>query len=332
MKENEIRPDEYMPLLEEACEADISILLADKDNWVRVRCPACDGDNFEPLGEKKSVDYVLCRACRTVAVNPRPSEDLLHKMYANSKVYELWNTKIFPASDAKRREGIYRPRADMLIEYCRKCGISEGASFLEVGAGFGSFCDVIRERNYFGSITAVEPTPQMAKACRALGLNVINDFAENAISGNRCDLFCSFEVIEHIYNPFLFLQNACNVLSEHGLIVLSNPNPLGFDAAMLGLKLATFDHEHLNYFNPKSMEILLNRAGFEVIEIVTPGRLDVDIVRKAALDGTLEVSGNPFFEQLLLESSDSVREEFQAFLAKNGLSSHMLSVARKKSS
>lgn len=330
MKESEIRPSEFLSLQAEAIEKDINVLLKEKDAWEHVHCPACDRNDFEPFGEKKSVGYVRCCHCRTIAVNPRPSEKLLQKMYSDSKVYELWNTHIFPASDAARREGIYHPRADLLIEYCRKYGISEGASFLEVGAGFGSFCDVIQQKKYFGAITAVEPTPQLAEACRKLGLNVINDFAENAIGQNKCDLFCAFEVIEHIYNPFHFLKNAYDSLSDGGLIVLSCPNPEGFDATVLGLKLSMYDHEHLNYFNPESIAILLELVGFQVLDVVTPGKLDVDMVRNAVLDGAMNMDDNPFLRQLVVDSDETTREDFQVFLAKHKMSSHMMSFARKK--
>ena len=329
MKETDIRPTAFNEMLAKACDDDVRFLLTEKNEWIDVHCPACDAHDPAKFGEKRGVAYERCKNCSTVYVNPRPSEDLLQRLYSHSKVYELWNTHIFPSSDAQRRENIYRPRADRLIDYCRQYGIAQGASFLEVGAGFGSFCDVVRAKNYFGTITAVEPTPQLAQACQKLGLNVIADFAERAIDNRHCDVFCSFEVIEHIFDPFRFVRNAFDAVSDNGLAVLSCPNPHGFDALMLGLKSSAFDHEHLNYFNPKSMAILLERAGFEILEITTPGKLDVDIVRTAVLNGDIDVTDQPFMQQLLVEASDDVRKEFQAFLASNTMSSHMLTVARK---
>ena len=34
----------------------------------------------------------------------------------------------------------------------------------------------------------------------------------------------------------------------------------------------------INYFNPKSVEFLAKRAGFKVMDVITPGVLDVDIL------------------------------------------------------
>jgi hypothetical protein len=88
--------------------------------------------------------------------------------------------------------------------------------------------------------------------------------------------------------------------------------------------------EHLNYFNPASMELLFNRYGFDVINVETPGKLDADIVRNMFLQGNLKKQDNPFLHQILVENWDACGDSFQAFLANNKLSSHMWTVARKK--
>ena len=37
---------------------------------------------------------------------------------------------------------------------------------------------------------------------------------------------------------------------------------------------------HLNFLNPKSVTSLLKENGFHVLEAITPGKLDVDILKK----------------------------------------------------
>ena len=58
--------------------------------------------------------------------------------------------------------------------------------------------------------------------------------------------------------------------------MISVPNIHGFDTLSLGAEANAIDHEHLNYFNPDSLAILLERYSFTVEESLTPGRLDVD--------------------------------------------------------
>jgi hypothetical protein len=90
------------------------------------------------------------------------------------------------------------------------------------------------------------------------------------------------------------------------------------------------DHEHLNYFNPASLSLLLNSCGFEVLEALTPGRLDAELVRNKILEDQFDVSSQPFLQQVLLENWEQAGEKFQNFLSAAGLSSNLWIIARAK--
>ena len=66
-----------------------------------------------------------------------------------------------------------------------------------------------------------------------------------------------------------------------------------------------------------------------MIEVTTPGRLDVELVRKAALAGDFDLSGQSFLRRVLSDEWESFGGPFQEFLAEHGLSSHMWLTARK---
>jgi hypothetical protein len=57
-----------------------------------------------------------------------------------------------------------------------------------------------------------------------------------------------------------------------------------------------------------------------MIEVMTPGRLDVDIVRNAVASDESILDGQRFLKRVL--SDDVVAAEFQRFLAEHQLSSH----------
>lgn len=100
--------------------------------------------------------------------------------------------------------------------------------------------------------------------------------------------------------------------------------------ATLGIQSGSFDHEHVNYFHPGSMSSLLEANRFEMVELTTPGQLDADLVRKRALSGELDLAGNAFLREVLLERWADLGDPFQSFLASNRLSSHMWAVARRR--
>ena len=65
------------------------------------------------------------------------------------------------------------------------------------------------------------------------------------------------------------------------------------------------------------------------MEVLTPGKLDAELVRKKILTGELDVSLQPFLNQILVDEWERVGDSLQQFLADNMLSSHMWLVARK---
>lgn len=144
------------------------------------------------------------------------------------------------------------------------------------------------------------------------------------------DVIASYEVIEHLFAPAAFIRACARMLKPGGLLVLSNPNIKGFEVSTLGTVSQTVDLEHLNYFHPESMRRVLEAQGLELVELLTPGELDAEIVRKRALAGLVDLSSQPFLKHVLLESWDQLGGRFQRFLAENQLSTHMWSVARKR--
>ncbi len=312
--ENDIRPAEFDQAKAITVKQDLDYLLARRDRFVEVVCPAC-GRQGEAIFTKHEIVYEECPACRTVFVSPRPSEELLHEFYSQSKVYAFWNKYIFPASENARREKIFAPRVNRLLDLCKKHHTKTGV-LLEVGAGFGSFCEELRAANVFEEILALEMTPDLACTCRNRGFRVFEMPVEDLdLPEQSVDVIASFETIEHLFSPKEFILSCKRHLSPGGLLVLSAPNYYGFDILALREYSNSVDHEHLNYFNPSSLSKLLESCGFEVIDGQTPGELDADIVRNKLLNGAVDFSNQLFLRHILTERWDDVGSAFQKFLS-----------------
>ena len=129
--------------------------------------------------------------------------------------------------------------------------------------------------------------------------------------------------------PIDFCRSIHRILKPGGILILTCPNLMGFDVQELRERSIAVDHEHLNYFHPESLRVLLERAGFELLEVHTPGKLDAELVRKAVLAGQHSLDDQPFLRRILIDEWDAHGQAFQDFLAANGMSSHMWGVARK---
>jgi SAM-dependent methyltransferase len=329
VRETEIRPDHLRAGQVERFAADIARLLARRAEFVRVGCPACGSQRSTPTMTKYELTYESCGECGTMFVNPRPAPHVLEWYYANSENYTYWNRYIFPASETARREKIFKPRVARLGEICARHGVARRA-LLEVGAGFGTFCEEVIRAGLFDRVLAVEPTPDLATTCRKRGLEVIEAPIEHVtLPEGSVDVVATFEVIEHLFSPRDFVVGCARVLASGGLLVVTCPNVMGFDVAVLGNVSDTIDVEHLNYFHPASLGRLLESCGLEVLETSTPGQLDAELVRKKIQAGEFELRGQPFLQRVLVDEWERLGPPFQAFLAEHGLSSHMWVVARR---
>ncbi len=330
LREAEIRPDELMDEQTQRYAADVAWLIERREHFVSVACPACDAPDAQLAWRKFGLDYQRCSDCETVFLSPRPAPDLLAEYYTNSENYEYWNRVVFPASEGARRTKIFAPRAERIVDIARRHG-SKMRALVDVGAGFGTFCEEVVRTGAFSRTLALEPEPHLAQTCRDKGLEVVEAPVERApVPVDEVDVITSFEVIEHLFSPRAFLERCAGLLSPGGLFVVTCPNVKGFDIVVLGPAANAVDTEHLNYFHPASLSRLLTDTGFEVLEVQTPGKLDAELVRKKVLGGELDLSSQPFLEQVLLERWEEAGASFQDFLRTARLSSNMWLVARKR--
>lgn len=325
-KENDIRPLDMTKKQDEYRQHDIQYLKDRLDRFVTIDCPVCGCSDSEKLFEKNSFSYVECPECSMVYTNPRPSEDLLGEYYAQSKNHKFFNEYIYPATAETRRQKIFVPRVQNIINKCSQFDI-EKESIFEVGPGYGLFLEEMAKTGYFKKVVGVEASDRLCASSREKGFEVYNDSFENLEVQEKFDAVVAFEVLEHIGDPRKFLEKSISILKKPGLLMMTFPNVNGFDIATMGPVSDSVSHTHINYFNEKSISRLLKSVGFEEVDISTPGVMDTDLVRNKILSG--KFIPNSFVKDICIDRYDELGGKFQQFLIDNGLSSNMLVVAKK---
>ncbi len=177
-------------------------------------------------------------------------------------------------------------------------------------------------------VIALDLSEACVNACKKAGLNAqlktINDMPDDSI-----ELICLNDLIEHLFDLYSFLIECNRTLREGGYISIATPNGEGFDFKIMKDKTVNITPpEHIQYFNPDSLELILSRAGFHTIFLETPGKLDVQMVLKEKLSGYPVDDKNEYIDYLL-EQEEKILNHFQEFLSENRLSSHMLCLAQK---
>lgn len=326
MKEKEIRDtkvlDEYLKMARKDAED-----YFDFASFTQVRCPACGGSSHAHEFDKSGFKYVSCRTCSTLFINPRPSPGALARFYADSPSASFWVNRFFKPVAEARREKIFRPRAEYIRDLFSGC---KALTIGDIGAGFGLFLEELRRLLPENVYVAVEPSLEMSDICRKNGFETICACLEDIkCQEERFDILTVFELMEHICDPAAFLKKVNMSLKPGGRLFLTTLNGMGFDILMLWekSKSVTPPH-HLNFFNPLSIRRLLEKAGFAVDEISTPGRLDWDIVEGMMRNEAFDAGR--LWRHVAEGWSDRQKQELQGWICRNNLSSHMRVAARKQ--
>ncbi len=321
MKENEIRPKrlfrEYLRL--SAVDSETYFISSQRQS---LPCPACGNEKFSPVFQKSGFGFTVCRACQTLYQNPRPPVEEFSRFYQESPSTRYWTEEFFPAVAEIRRKELFKPKVIELAQLCRNENFKPEI-VADIGAGFGLFLEEWRNLFPDTRAIAVEPNPEMANLCRAKKLEVIECFVEQATSFfGKVDLVVALEVIEHVHDPVEFCNSLNRLLRAGGRLLLTGLSADGFDIQTLWEHSKSISPpHHINFMSIKGFGRLLKRAGFSKVDVFTPGKLDVDIVKNLVEEQPDVLKGQRFIHNLL-KKDEKVLNAFQQFLSKKRLSSH----------
>ena len=326
MKEEEIRKRDVLNRYLDLVQEDSIGLFHDRSAFMKIDCPACG--NAEPVSQfdKMGFSYVQCGKCETLFVSPRPAYKDLMRIYVDSPSTRFWVNDFFLPMAEARREKIFRPRAEFIAESFPDI---RSGRLADIGAGFGLFLEELNKLWPESDIVAIEPSVDMAKICRDKGLQVLESTLEEVSSAEKFDLLTAFELFEHLHDPIPFAEKVCDLLNPGGYLFLTTLNGLGFDIQILWERSKSVSPpHHLNFFNPHSMEILLERVGFDIVEISTPGQLDWDII-----EGGFRHEGidpGRFFRTISHHGTAEAKQDLQQWIRTHNFSSHMRVIAKKR--
>jgi 2-polyprenyl-3-methyl-5-hydroxy-6-metoxy-1,4-benzoquinol methylase len=330
MKEADIRPVELFDRYLALCRQD-AVHFFRPDEWELVVCPACGAEGHDVF-VKHAFHYRVCDLCDTLFASPRPTAAGLARYYTEAESVRFWASDFYRETEHARRERMFRPRAELVVATAGRLASGTGIqAVVDIGAGYGVFCEEIHKVLPAATVCAVEPSPALAAVCRDKGLTVVEAFLEDLRiedlpprGGLR--VFTSFELFEHLHTPADFLRTVRAQMGPQDLLILSTLSGTGFDIRVLWQESkAIFPPHHLNFLNPWSLSALAARCELDVVEVTTPGKLDVDIVA----NNLALACDQRFVGTIFRHATDAARQDLQRWLQENNLSSHMMLVARR---
>jgi len=324
MKEEEIRPQKLFDEFLRLAEKDTAVFFSDTP-CENKPCPACNKTG-EFAFAKHGFTYEICPSCETLFVNPRPEVEAFAKYYQEAESTKYWATAFYKETAEARRKKLWLPKVHKILEIMKRYSANDH-KLIDIGGGYGLFaCEM--EKVSGKPALVIEPNPHMAKECRGKSLHVIEKFLENIVQDDlpsSAKTFVSFELFEHLHNPAIFLDHLLKLMNKGDLFIFTTLSGTGLDIQILweNSKSVSPPH-HLNFFNPNSVKIILEKSGFELLEVTTPGKLDIDILVK-----NRRFIKDHFWRSFTAAASETTKEQWQNLIASTGLSSHMMAVCRK---
>jgi len=207
---------------------------------------------------KDKPQLAKCFQCGLVQIPFAKHPKDLESLYKNVTDFEyIVNLKVKEKtfSSAFKQLRPFLPVCGTLLEIGSYCGL-----FLKEAKKFGWECVGI-EPSKWAAAYSVENDPS---------LTIVNSSFSKAIDGlegTSFDVIVSWDVLEHVPNPSIFIRDVGSLLRPGGIFAFSTLDIDSWFPKLMQRRWPWIMAMHLYYFTPVVLRDMLNRRGMELIHI-----------------------------------------------------------------
>ena len=246
-----------------------------------IPCMLCGDSEFdfhEQIGFKGKFQYVKCRRCSNVLLNPRPlyDQDYLDTAYS---VYRMDGHLVVNHGRLNAEEEGVINRHILTLEHLERVYNKKG-KILDVGHATGLFLLAAKRKGWspFG-IDISRPMSEFVSHTLHIPSRSGQFHELDLSSWGLFDVIYCSHVIEHIPNPIQWMHSFRKYLAPEGVVVLNVPNHYAPEKVVqrcLKTLRSKKDHwekwrtpDHLYEPHYRSMAYLFEKTNFEVVEYFT---------------------------------------------------------------
>lgn len=276
------------------------------------KCPVCNRNTGKYFYTKWNVDYLCCVECKSVfAVY---DDDVVRQYQNYHELVQLRLEDDYQKQITQSRESVWEEFLDWIsVRAFRFMRRNDKLNIIDVGNRFSGYSERI----------------QQCALCGKYDLrHSILEKDNWQIQDDEADIVFYLDQMQKELSPQKKLLELRKYLKEDGLLIVNTRAGSGFDIITLKENNEKiYPYEHIFLPSVKGLIALLEQCGYEVLEITTPGVMDVKYVMdcKDKLDDR-----EGFVHYLLQEPNQGILQEFQRFLQKSCLSSFVCVIARKE--
>jgi 2-polyprenyl-3-methyl-5-hydroxy-6-metoxy-1,4-benzoquinol methylase len=221
----------------------------------------CGSNEYRLLYEKENFSIVRCNSCQLAYIYPQPDNEQIKNLYGMN-YYDGWGLQDDWDAVHRIKTLTFQKRFEDIEKY-----ISSG-KFLDVGCAMGFSLEVAQARNWepYG-VEISEYSSGIAK--KKFGSAVFTGSLEKAnFKSKSFDVIMMSDLLEHVPDPNIILCEARRILKPGGLIVITTPNITSISSIFMKGNWVNIKFEHLFYFSPTTIKLLLKKNNFEVSKIL----------------------------------------------------------------
>lgn len=211
---------------------------------------------------------VYCRSCALGRLAPLPTPEVLAALYGSAAYFEGADSVGYAsyADDAPQFSLTFRRKLQHLLRF------GAVTDLLEVGCGPGYFLAEAKREGIAG-LVGVDFNPWAIEQARRHGIEAHVGSLDALPAGRAFDAAVMLDVLEHVTDPFAFLEHVHRLLRPGGRLLIMTPNIRSLLAYVSGRRWVSFKiPEHVYYYSPRSIRLLLARCGFEALSVRGTGQ------------------------------------------------------------
>jgi len=247
----------------------------------------CEIDDAELFWRAKDFNYVRCRTCQLVYVNPRLKDAALQKIYEGNWAKNLSKKALYSIRDMASLQNLDQRlrRAEFLFEEVEN--YKTGGRILDIGCNRGFLLAVAASRGWEAyGVEVVSWMPRLVE--REFGSKIfVGKLREVSpqIPDGFFDVVTLIDILEHFQNPVADLLEINRLLQPDGFLMINTPD-LG--SAHAHIFQERWGHanptEHLFLFTRSTLSHLLERTGFRIRRFKTSkgsvGEMEVHVMKE----------------------------------------------------